>query len=35
MNTMSKKIYLELSVPGTGDLIADRERLQNAYRFSP
>ena len=32
MNAMSKKIYLELSIPGTGDLIADRERLQNALR---
>ena len=30
MNGMSKKIYLELSVPRTGDLTADRERLQNA-----
>ena len=28
MNGMSKKIYLELSVPRTGDLTADRERLQ-------
>ncbi len=30
MDGMSKKIYLELSAPRTGDLIADRERLQNA-----
>lgn len=30
MNGMSKKIYLELVAPHTGDLIADRERLQNA-----
>ena len=30
MNGMSKKVYLELSVPRTGDLTADRERLQNA-----
>lgn len=30
MNGMSKKIYLELAAPHTGDLIADRERLQNA-----
>ena len=30
MNGMSKKIYMELSAPRTGDLTADRERLQNA-----
>ena len=34
MNGMSKKIYLELSVPRTGDLTADRERLQNALKPS-
>lgn len=27
---MSKKIYVELAAPRTGDLVADRERLQNA-----
>ncbi|MGM9567728.1 MAG: ASKHA domain-containing protein [Clostridia bacterium] len=29
---MSKKIYLELSAPRTGDLTADRERLQSALK---
>lgn len=32
MNAMSRKIYLELVAPHTGDLIADRERLQNALQ---